>query len=193
MWLYLRYFLKRVLYELDSFPPPTQQGVDMDITLGSTSAHKIAAVKEACDQLGIKAIVTGVKTPTGQNEQPVGFDETYAGAYTRAVCAKALHVDSIAIGIESGIFRFGPTLDIAVIVVLPKDGRRIITTSEGVKFPEGYVKIAEERGFATTTVGSVITEQLGGDPTDPHSVLTNGRVTRTMTLVSALTTALRQL
>jgi hypothetical protein len=55
------------------------------------------------------------------------------------------------------------------------------------------VEIAEERGFETTTVGSVITERLGGDPTDPHSVLTNGKVTRTMTLVDALTIALQQL
>jgi len=85
------------------------------------------------------------------------------------------------------------TLDIAVLVILTPDGRQIITTSEGVQFPEECVRIAEKLGFKTTTVGSIITEKLGGDPTDPHSVLTKGKVTRTMTLVDALTVALQQL
>ncbi len=165
----------------------------MNITLGSTSTHKLDAVHQACQKLGLGAVVSGVKTSSGQNEQPVGFDETFGGALTRASSAKSQTPDSIAVGIESGIFRFGVTLDIAVIVVLTPDGQQIVTTSEGIQFPEECVRLAEERGFKTTTVGSVITEQLGGDPTDPHSVLTKGKVTRTMTLVDALTTALQQL
>jgi len=54
------------------------------------------------------------------------------------------------------------------------------------------VRIAEKRGFKTTTVGSIITEQLGGDPTDPHSTLTSGKISRTMTLIDAVATALQQ-
>ncbi len=168
----------------------------MNITLGSTSSHKLEAVRKACQRLGVEAVVSGVKTSSGQNEQPVGFEETFNGALTRATAAKAEGAGSIAVGIESGIFRFGSpsvTLDIAVIVVLTIDGRQIVTTSEGIRFPEEYVKVAEGRGFQNTTVGSVITEQLGGDPTDPHSVLTQGKVTRSMTLVDALVVALRQI
>ena len=166
----------------------------MDIIIGSTSTHKLDAVRQACQKLGLEAVVSGVKTSSGQNEQPVGFDETFGGALTRAMSAQSQKPDEIAIGIESGIFRFGiMTLDMAVIVVLTPDGQQIVTTSEGVQFPEECVKIAEERGFDTTTVGSIITEQLGGDPTDPHSALTKGKVTRTMTLVDALTIALKQL
>jgi non-canonical (house-cleaning) NTP pyrophosphatase len=165
----------------------------MKITLGSMSTHKLNAVRQACQELGLDAVVLGVKTQSGQNEQPVGFDETFGGALNRATSAMSQNPDSIAIGIESGIFHFGVTLDIAVIVVLTPDDRRIVTTSEGIEFPEEFVRIAEERGFETTTVGSVITERLGGDPTDPHSVLTKGKVTRTKTLVDALKTALHQL
>lgn len=168
----------------------------MNITLGSTSTHKLDAVRQTCQKLGLRAVVSGAKTSSGQNDQPIGFDETFGGALTRATSAKSQNPDSIAIGIESGIFRFGATpttLDIAVIVVLTSDGRQIVTTSEGIQFPEECVQIAEERGFKTTTVGSIITEQLGGDPTDPHSVLTKGKVTRTMTLIGALVTALQQL
>ncbi len=168
----------------------------MNITLGSASTHKLDAVRQACERLGLEAIVSGVKTSSGQNEQPVGFDETLAGALTRGTTAQTQKPEAVAIGIESGIFRFGATpitLDIAVIVVLTNDGRQIITTSEGIQFPEEYVRIAEKRGFKTTTVGSVITEHLGGDPTDPHSVLTKSKVTRTKTLVDALVIVLRQL
>ena len=165
----------------------------INIVLGSTSTHKLDAVQQACKKLGLEATVTGAKTSSGQNEQPVGLKETFDGALTRAVSARSQNPDSVAIGIESGIFRFGITLDIAIVVILTSDGRQIVTNSEGIQFPEEYVKTAEERGFKTTTVGSVITEQLGGDPTDPHSILTNGKVTRTMTLVNALMIALQQL
>ena len=169
----------------------------MKIILGFTSTHKLAAVREACERLGLQFDVGGVKTSSGINEQPVGFEETSAGTLTRANGVQEQELDAIAVGIESGIFRFGQeerhTLDLAVVVVLTSDGRKIVTTSSGVSFPEDCVDEAERRGFDTTTVGSVVTEQHGGDPTDPHSVLTNNAVTRTATLIDALVVAFRQL
>lgn len=165
----------------------------IDIVLGSTSIHKIEAVKQACLGLGLNADISGVKASSGQNEQPVGFEETFSGALARASYAKSTRPDCFAIGIESGIFRFGMTFDIAVIVILTPDNRQIVTISEGIPYPTQYVEIAEERGFKTTTVSSIIAQQIGGDPTNPHSTLTSGKVTRTMLLTSALITALRQL
>lgn len=169
----------------------------MKIVVGSTSAHKLNAVKQACAQIGLKTVISGVKTSSGQNEQPVGLDETLKGAVTRAKSAKTQHPDSIAIGIESGIFhgsgKTPTTLDIAVVVMLSPDGRRIVTTSPGIEFPEKYVHIAKERGFKTTTVGSVIAEKRGGDTTDPHFTLSNGRISRKKTLIDGITTALLQL
>lgn len=171
----------------------------MHITLGSTSEHKLAAVVLACRRLGLsQAAVEGVKTSSGQNEQPVGFDETFGGALQRATSAQIQKPNTIAIGIESGIFRFKAvgtkvTLDIAVIVILTIEGRKIITTSSGIQFPEEYVNIAEGLGFKTVTAGSVVSDKLGGDPTDPHSTLTEGCITRRDTLVDALAVALKQL
>lgn len=169
----------------------------MKITLGSTSTHKLAAVREACERLGLQFDVGGVKTNSDTNEQPVGFDETFAGALARAEGVREQDADAIALGVESGIFRFGQeehyTLDLAAVVVLTSDGKKIVTTSSGILFPEDCVEEAERRGFDTTTVGSVVTEQYGGDATDPHSVLTNKAVTRTATLVDALVVAFRQL
>ncbi len=170
----------------------------MKIIIGSTSIHKINAVRQACQELGIKANIKNVYAPSGQNAQPVGFDETFSGAYARAKFAQANEPDTIAIGIESGIFRISNydkqiTLDIAIIVVLTPCGRCIITTTESIQLPEKYVSIAEQRGFASTTVGSVLAEQCGGDSTDPHSIITKGKLTRTATFVSTLKSAFAQI
>ena len=166
------------------------------IIIGSTSIHKINAVRNACEILKLNADISGMKTDSGQNEQPIGFEETYHGALTRAEAVHKKNPDAISIGIESGIFNFGKgtsiTIDMAIIVVITSD-KKLITTSEGVQFPEEYISIAQERGFATTTVGSIISEMLGGDPTDPHSILTNGKISRDATLTNALITLLKQI
>jgi len=164
----------------------------MRIVLGSTSEHKLEAVREACEKLGIKAEVSGVKTSSGQNEQPFGLDETYNGALTRANSVREKNPDSVCIGIESGVITFGSSfIDLAVIVLYVQN-RRIVATSSGIEFPQAYVRIAEKRGN-TTTVGSVIAETLGCDGTDPHSALTRGKVSRKDMLVQALMIALSQL
>jgi len=180
------------------FYKPKTMEKEIKIVLGSTNEHKLAAVKEACEQLRLTASISGVKAASGQNEQPVGLSETFAGALNRVQGAKAQSPEAIAIGIESGIFRTNNeklpfTLDLAVIVVLTVDNRHIVVTTPGIEFPEDCVVTAEERGFATTTAGSVIAERLGGDPTDPHSTLTNGAVSRTKTLIDGLVVALAQL
>ena len=173
----------------------------MKMTIGSTSECKYRALKEALETVfGLNAIIpiTRLKTSSGQHEQPVGFSETYGGAYARAKAGQIHDPSSFAVGIESGIFRFGTnghtvTTDAAIIVILNPDGRRILTTSAGIVFPEEYVVKAAHLGFATTTVGSVIAKELGGDPTDPHLTLTKGRTSRNNLIYKALVTALLEL
>ncbi|NTW15186.1 MAG: hypothetical protein HGA38_02320 [Candidatus Moranbacteria bacterium] len=100
--------------------------------------------------------------------------------------------DVIGIGIENGIIRFGGVdgrrfpIDIAIIVLLLPDGREYVSVSEGMRFPEACVAEAEKRGFGTTTVGSVFSERFGGDPTDPHTVMSGGRVSRRKILTEGL-------
>lgn len=81
-------------------------------------------------------------------------------------------VSDIAIGIESGIFSINldtetTTLDIAIIIVITKSGKQIVTSTPGFVFPEIYVKTARDLGFEKNTVGQIIAEKLGGDKTDP--------------------------
>ena len=171
----------------------------MEVVVGSISDYKLDAVHQACQVLGLNVDVTGVETSSGQNEQPVGLSETLAGAYSRAVHARQQigSEGTLSIGIESGIIVFGQPgwasyIDLAVVVVL--DGqRKIVTTSGGVEIPHESFMVASGRGFETTTVGSVIAENMGGDGEDPHSVLTKGRVSRKDALVQALVLALSQL
>ena len=168
----------------------------MNIVIGSTSGHKMGALLNACLQLGISVNITSIATASGQNEQPVGLQETTTGAMTRATSALQTNAD-ITIGIESGIIRLDTqppiTLDIAVIVILTSDGRTIVTTSPGLLFPEDLVNKAEMQGFRTTTVGSIIASTLGGSASDPHATLTGGRITRAALLTDGIVTALKQL
>lgn len=163
-----------------------------NFVVGSTSEHKLNAVREACKKLGIEAYVSGEETYSNQAEQPTGFHCTLRGAINRA---RGVQRDGFhAIGIESGIFEYGSVaLDIAIIAIFTANGALIVTNTSGIMFPEEYVVEARRRGFPTTTVGSVIAEKLGGDPTDPHSTLTDGKITRQQLLTDALVVALKQL
>jgi non-canonical (house-cleaning) NTP pyrophosphatase len=157
------------------------------IILGSTSQHKLNAVRRVVS--GSSFNVIGIKTDSNQNKQPIGMEEAVAGALTRAKCAQAYDPEAIALGIESGIIRTGKPLsvsiDMAVIVALYKS-EQIIVTSAGLQFPEELVDIAEQKGFETCTVGSVIAEKLGGDGTDPYSALTQQEFSREQAIYEGL-------
>ncbi len=170
-----------------------------NIVVGSTSQLKLSAVRKAVLQSkfsGIEPI--GVSAQSGQNEQPVGFDETYEGALKRAWQARSAYPEALCIGIESGLWvsnsapgRQEKFFDFAVIVLLTHGGYEISTTTSAIELPKKFVDIAQSIGFATKTVGSVIAEKLGGDPADPHTTLTNRQITREETIVASLTFLLR--
>ncbi len=77
------------------------------VVLGSTSPAKVRAVESALRKVhGHFVAVTHVNTPSGVPAQPVGDDETYAGALTRARGALALVPGAqLGVGIEAGVGR----------------------------------------------------------------------------------------
>jgi non-canonical (house-cleaning) NTP pyrophosphatase len=174
---------------------------DMRIVLGSISTQKLDALSIACDRMkmGSSTEIRGMDAPSGQNAQPVGFEETCAGAIARALQARMGHDGNVAIGIESGIFRHNGngvipvTVDLAVVVVITPDGRQIVTTSTGIQLPEACVEAAKKRGFTTTTVGMIMRERFGGNKADPHTTVTKGAISRKETLINAIMAALKQL
>ena len=167
------------------------------IAVGTTSKHKLGAVKRACEQFGISPVdVVGCETHSRVNAQPIDPNESVTGAWNRADQARAAFPEAAFwIGIESGVFlarQHKIFLDLAVIVLLMKDGSFVAATSPGIIFDEASVAEAESQGFETTTVGSVIAKNHGCDPTDPHTALTNGKLTRTDTLVQGIIAAFSQ-
>ncbi|HWQ59739.1 MAG TPA: DUF84 family protein [Candidatus Fimivivens sp.] len=168
----------------------------MNIVLGSTSAHKISAAKHACTALGLSWDVSGENIPSGNNEQSIGFEETYRGALHRARSVREKYPATIALGIENGVTFLGSepdrkhAIDVAVVVLLAPDGREYAATSLGIEVPRECVEEAKRRGFETTTISSVFSERYGGDPTDPQTVLTDGRFPRSKMLEDAIVSAM---
>lgn len=169
----------------------------MRVVVGSTSQHKIEAVRQAFRELFPKFSikVVGVKTASDIGEQPVGNREILKGATNRVVQCKYLYKKANwCVGIENGIIKVSAKwFDIAWVVVINKDWQRAIAPSAGVLFPKEYVEEAKKRGFKKTTVGSVIAEKTGCDGTDPYPYLTGGRITRNGLLVEAIKIAVAQL
>ncbi len=166
---------------------------EVGLVLGSTSVHKIDAVKEACAKIGIKVEIKGVSAKSEINEQPYGLEETYRGALNRAKNSQKENNKMFAMGIESGIIPIDDKfIDLAVVIVLTPDGKSFMGTSAGIEFPKYAIEEARLRGFETTTAGSIVAEKLGGSETDPHSTLTNGKISRKELLVDAIVSVLSE-
>jgi len=201
-----------IIYLNDNVNTDSQLSITMRILLGSKNPHKLAAVRLACKRLRLKATIKGFVCPGAVHAQPVGFEETAAGALARAW---AIYTDcggpnNVVVGIENGIIRVGChreysidqeiDLDLAVVVVMSQYGDVIVTTSSAIDVPPYLLREATKRGLQKCTVGSLIAEEQGRkspqrqfDPTDPYPTLTGGKINRTMLLTDALVTAFRQL
>jgi adenine phosphoribosyltransferase len=167
------------------------------IAIGSKSAIKSAATREACLAVGIAATLVERAAPSGVPTQPVGREETARGARNRARAARDAVPGSWGVGIENGIVREdGRWQDVAAVVIIAPDGRETVGWSDAVTFPDALVERARDIGFDRVTVGSLIAEQLGCPADDPHSALTEGRQTRadilTHAVAEAFVAALRQ-
>lgn len=173
------------------------------VIVGSTSKHKIEAVRDACRMLGIYAHVDGCAARSGVNEQPFGLIETRCGAYARAFGAEGHDLTAdVAIGIESGIVELhdpawrggthpGEYVDMAVVAVRAKSYASA-TISAGHAVSADDVNEARRRGFDKHTVSSVTRERTGCDATDSTPHYTGGWVTRRECLAQAVKVALAQ-
>ena len=156
------------------------------IAIASESAIKI----DACQRVFPDAEIIPVKVSSGVDEQPVG-DAAVEGARNRALEAREVYPSAdYWIGIENGIFRGRDAwYDDPIVVIYDKhDNHRHSEIGDSIEFQTWAVDIARERGFATTTVASVLHEQgLIKNPKDPHACLA-GRP-RVEFLVETLTRA----
>ena len=177
--------------------------------VASTSAHKIGAVKNVLESMGPtveRYTVEGVRAASGINEQPVGHEETLQGAFNRLNNMKEqlrtrsaetnIDILKILVSIENGIYRAADRwFDIAYVVIEDNRGNIAISPSAGIEYPSQFVDETRNRGFASTTVASVMAEKLqdASIETDPHKYLTGGRITRQQLLEEAFEAAQHQL
>mgnify|MGYP000999353550 CR=1 FL=1 len=159
------------------------------IVVGSKSKHKLGAVGSALFHFGIPHTLLSCDVETDTPAQPCSWHQVQDGATRRAIGALRNFPEAlVGVGIESGLFfvRQGQVLDIAFLSLVDNNGREFIATSQGVMFPANAVAEARSRGFKNVTAGQIIAERFGGDHTDPHTTLTEGRVTREGLLTDGL-------
>ena len=165
--------------------------MEIGVVCGSESDTKLSASCGALRILEIKFFIDRLSVPSQVNEQPVGLSEMVTGAKNRAIGAQNHCSGSFGLGIENGI-EFSErdeqeiVHDFAVVVLITPAGEEYITETMRIRFPLDLTLIAKQRGFKTTTVGSVIAEKYGCNPANPHSFLTNGLFSREQLLRDAV-------
>ncbi len=173
----------------------------LNVFVGSMSSHKLQAVREALDELSIKAGVAGVDVPSGVPLQPEGASQILEGAENRAYNARRKMtqcgtVQTVFMGIENGIVhkkstRHAIVSDYAEVVLLD-DEMVFFANSAGHPVNYGDVEDAQVRGFDRCTVAELTQERTGCDKTDATPHYTGGRMNRVELLKHAVKLALCQ-
>jgi len=154
----------------------------LTIHVGSTSIHKVNAVRSACKKVIKSDIeILSHEVNSGVPSQPYGLSETVRGAINRA--ESVWEKDCLAFGIEGGLFDLmhmstkGNSIYfcMAVVCLIDQNGSKFFATSAGMQFPNDKIIKAQELGV---TVGKVIADEYGGDHTDPRKILSNNRANR---------------
>ncbi|KAB1192160.1 inosine/xanthosine triphosphatase [Haloferax sp. MBLA0076] len=164
----------------------------MDIAVGSGNPVKRRAVERAVPH----ASVAAVAVESGVSEQPVGHDETLSGAVTRARRAFDSGDYDLGVGIEGGVAAVPSSDDsedelYLIMWAAVTDGERI-GRGAGPTFPLPD-RIAD-RIRAGEELGPVMDEVLGTEDIAKNEgaagAFSEGRITRTDALESAVTAAL---
>jgi len=102
------------------------------VVVGSVNPTKIEAVRRICQRAWPGCRVEGADVPSGVPAQPIGEEETLAGARQRARAAMARHPAAwLAIGLEGGVDRAGNLL--AVCCAVDDGGRE--NAAWGLRMP----------------------------------------------------------
>jgi inosine/xanthosine triphosphatase len=147
------------------------------IAVGSTNPAKTSAVKAVCERAFPGSRVVGVDVPSGVPEQPIGEDETSAGAQNRARAALATVPGArMGLGLEGGVDLEGHLIN--CVAVVTAEGRENLTW--GVRFPLPPKVVA--RVLKGEELGPVMDEVSGRSESKKHlgavGILTNGIFTR---------------
>jgi non-canonical (house-cleaning) NTP pyrophosphatase len=140
------------------------------VIVGSESPIKLEAVRAG---FGPGFEVVGVDVESGVPDQPFGIETIQYGATNR--CRRSAIADptgDIFIGIESGIVHngFETWFDSAAIAHCRRRGKITVDYTDKLVIPDKYIELVR---MATCTIGQAVESCLGGDPKDPHSMLSD--------------------
>ena len=117
----------------------------MKVGVGSTNPVKLRAAEEAFKKHFPHVQVEAVEACPAVSPQPLGFQETYLGALTRA--KKAKEGNDFGVGLEAGLIESpcpeNPYLDVQVCVIT--DGKKTsLGTGPGFQYPEKILESVME-------------------------------------------------
>ncbi len=168
-------------------------GITNKALIGTGNSMKVRAAKVAFRKIGITD-VQGISVETGIPSQPVGLNETIAGALARAVKTRNVCEDCFTSGVESGIIPYpAPTGYIVqqVAIVIDPQGKIAMGVSQGFElyeFEAEKVSMGIELAKVASSYRDIIRikENLGY-----IGYMTRGVITRFDLTVDALVMALK--
>ncbi len=166
----------------------------LHVIVGSTNPVKIEAAHLgfAAAFPGASVHAEGAAAESGVSAQPMGHDETRAGARNRALAVRRDYAKHYAVGIEGGlsVLSDGPLWAFAWVMVISPDGRQGEASSGGFILPRevsALIHAGLELGEADDRVfGRSGSKQQGGSV----GLLTHGALNRTHLYSPAVTMAL---
>ena len=128
----------------------------MKVVVGSKNPVKISATESAFKRFFNNVEVVGVEVKSGVSHQPVG-DETFKGAYNRAIALKNSTRGDFFVGIEGGISKIsGVWFSYGAVCIVDKESRTGWGTSPMFTLPDFIVK----KLLAGVELGDVMDELL---------------------------------
>lgn len=136
------------------------------VIVGSANPVKIAAVRAVLARIAPQARVEGIAVPSGVRDQPIGDEETQAGARQRAEAARRAGGGTLGIGLEGGVVELpdGGMRTCAWAVAVDATGQVGIGGSLAMPLPATVVRrlrAGEELGYAMDAAANTVGTKHG--------------------------------
>lgn len=190
-WVPVDFEEVRKMYGLERKVHEAVRGRIERVVLASKSPLKIAAVKAVVNK---ETKINGIDPHLFSDEQLVGMDEIVAVATQRLIAVKQIDENaSLYVSIVSGLVQnYHQFVDVGIVFIIDDNGKTTIAKSAGLALPLSATQKARLRGFNVFTVGKILGEAMGSHvyDTDPHSLVTSGKQSRSDLLAVAVKKAL---
>jgi non-canonical (house-cleaning) NTP pyrophosphatase len=166
------------------------------VAIASTNELKLRASRLALQ--GSRAeryIIYSQSTKPALLRQTFGASQTIENSIQRGWAIRKQYPSSLCIAIENGVSQIKDLyFDFAAItIILPDEERPILSQSPAIEIPQHIFDEVISIGIEHTTWGYVLAEHLGGDPYDPHKILTQGRYSRIDAICAGIKAGLMQI